>query len=370
MTTKAEKTILITGGHITPAIATIEAIRTSQPRWHVVFVGRETPFEGSAVASEERHLIESLDIPFFPITAGRLKREGGLRAVTSLAKVPIGMWQALAVIRKTRPDMILSFGGYVALPVALMAKLMRIPVVTHEQTTVPGLANRLIATVASVVCTSFSGSDKSYKHTRVVHTGLPMRARTFIPPKHSRFALDNSVPLIFITGGSTGAKSVNEIVYAALPTLLSKVAIIHQVGRLSIGEAQRIKIPERFKSRYVPVPYLSADEYSWVIHQATLICGRSGANTVTEVAAMGRVALWIPLPWSAGNEQLKNAQLLEKAGTSVILPQSALTPESLENAIDRMISHISTYKSEALKYSRSVPRNGAQKLVEVLTSVS
>lgn len=360
--------IMMTGGHITPAIATIHEIRHRFPDWKIVFVGRKFALEGTRVISEEYHMIKDMDIRFIPIIAGRLKREGGVRTLMALLKVPIGCIQAFIFVLREKPDMIVSFGGYVALPIAISATLLRVPVITHEQTSRPGLANRIIASIATKVCVTFPDTAHVFsKKKNTVVTGLPVRNDILTPPHEPPFVFDPMLPILFIVGGSTGSVSINKTVFACLPELLRSYVVIHQVGKFSSAQSEEIAraLPQDVRARYIPRSYLSSQEYSWALYNATLIVGRSGANTVVEIALAGAVAICIPLPWSANNEQFHNAQLLEAYG-SVILPQKKLSPKMLISTIAQRMSHMAEYKAEA-KHARNIlPSDGARRFVDVI----
>ncbi len=364
-------TLVITGGHVTPAIATIEAIRQSHPNWRLIFVGRKYSLEGTKVLSEEYRLIHDLGVSFVPITAGRLKRDLGIGTFFSLFKVPVGFAQAFIMLLRKRPDGILSFGGYVALPVALCAKLLGIPVITHEQTTRPGLANRIIARIATRVCVSFADTTAMLpKTSRVEVTGLPIRSAVLTPPKASPFAVDSDTPVLFVVGGSTGSVSINTAVFAALEKLLSRYTVLHQVGRLSVeaGDKAARALPQSLRKRYIHKAFFTAEEYSWALHHSALIVGRSGANTVSELALVGAVAVLIPLPWSAGNEQFHNAKVLEKAG-SIILEQRQLTAASLIAAIDAIMATMTQRKEQAKALAATAPHDGAIRLMKTVSEV-
>lgn len=362
----------MTGGHVTPAIATIEVMRARHPDWQILFAGRRTSLEGSSISSEEERLISAMGIPFFPIAAGRLKREGGVASVTAFFKIPQGFVQALRLVRKTRPDVIVTFGGYIALPVAVAGYLFRIPVVTHEQTMYPGLGNRIIAKFARRTAVSFSETKRLMgPGTNVVVTGLPLRSQVTKRSGASALPIPKSVPVLLVTGGSTGSVSINDVVYKALPALCEDFAVVHQVGRLSETKADAVKssLPERLQARYIPVPYLSPDEFSKLMQTSVLVIGRSGANTVTEAGIASAVAVWIPLPWSAHQEQFHNAKLLSDAGTSRILAQSDLTPDTLITEIRNAVSNRDTMKERARAFSTHIRKDGADRFVRVIEEI-
>ncbi len=362
----------MTGGHITPAMATIEELRHTYPSWEIVFVGRKKALEGHATLSEEYRIISDLGIPFFSISAGRLKREGGAAAALSMLKIPLGFFQSAWYILQERPSVVVSFGGYVALPVVVCAWIWRIPVVTHEQTTRPGLANRIISRFATKICVSFEETMNSFpRASDTVLTGLPVRKSMLYPPKTSSFALETTRPLISIVGGSTGSTSINNVVFEVIRTLIKEYSVVHQVGRISLEKALNIKraIPKALQDRYMPVAYLSTDEYSYLLGKSALVIGRAGANTVVELALRQKVAILIPLPWAGNNEQYHNAQVLRDAGSAIIVEQKNLSHASLLHAIETIMDALPEYSRRAKELAPLLPSDGAKRLVAVVSGV-
>lgn len=345
------KKIILTGGHVTPAIATIEEIQLRYPDWQIVFVGRKHALEECIETSEEYRLITAMGIRFVPIEAGRWQFK-------TFPKVFIGLIQAMRLLHEERPTAVVSFGGYVGFPVALAAKFFGTPVVIHEQTTRPGLANRIIGYIAKHACVTFPETASVFPKNRVTITGLPIRREIFVPVKKPPFTIPKEKPILFVVGGSTGSVSINTVIFDALPKLLDRFIVIHQVGRVS-------KLLTRGAS-YIPYAYIPADVYSWLIHHARIVIGRSGANTTLELASVGAVALSIPLPWSSGNEQLYNARFLLSGG-GTILSQSDLTTESLVRTINEIMNNWQSYKTKAQTFSQYIRKDGAKHLVDIIS---
>ncbi|MCX6794276.1 MAG: UDP-N-acetylglucosamine--N-acetylmuramyl-(pentapeptide) pyrophosphoryl-undecaprenol N-acetylglucosamine transferase [Candidatus Gottesmanbacteria bacterium] len=358
-------TIVITGGHITPAIALIDALKVKNDST-VVFIGRKHAIEGSREPSFEYQLIKEKGIRFVSITTGRLQRQFTRHTIPSLLKIPIGCIQAYIYCFKEHPSLIVSFGGYVGLPVAVAGWLCRIPVITHEQTRVAGLANRIIARIAKRVCVTFPETVGHFPKGKAVYTGLPMRSALFTPPKKAPFSLDiQQYPLMYVTGGGTGAQSLNRLLFPILPALLREHSIVHQVGDTSLPEAQKIRaaLPTEYKDRYVVQSYIPLPALSWVLSHTSLVLGRSGANTVMELAALGKVALLVPLPWSGGNEQQENAIWLASYGGAIVLNQNELTPRLFEKKIETVWANIRSLQLRADACASGIPRNGTERLL-------
>lgn len=179
---KNKRTIIICGGHITPAISLIDALNVKKDMT-VVFIGRKYAVEGSRVQSFEYQLIKEKGIRYVSISAGRLQRQFTRYTILSLLKFIIGCIQAWIFCYRERPSLIVSFGGYVALPVAFAGWFFRIPVITHEQTRVPGLANKIIARIAKRICVTFPETIVHFPNGKAVYTGLPLRNELFTPKK-------------------------------------------------------------------------------------------------------------------------------------------------------------------------------------------
>lgn len=363
--------ILMTGGHVTPAIAVIEQIRRTFPDWEIVLVGRSVSLEEERVSSEEMRLARLYKIRFIPIRTGRITRALSLQTILSIVKIPWGFVQALAVVSQEKPTLIVSFGGYIALPVVVAGRLLGIPSVTHEQTRVPGLANRLIGTIAQKIAISFSDQLGQYPKSKTVYTGLPIRRGLFQKSQRAPRGLETYLPIVFITGGSTGARSMNEFIFPLVGALAKKYMIVHQTGSVSFSQAKQIweHLPKSEQTRYLIFRYIDMPEYAWILQHAHIVVGRSGANTVGEVATLGNVAIWIPLPWSAGDEQRENALYLVRAGTSLMVGQQSLKPSVFIDLFEQIESDYETFRIHAKTLATVMPRDGATRIVDVLSKL-
>lgn len=332
------KKIFVTGGHVTPALAVISEVRKIVPNWNIVFLGRLHAMEQDSEYSEEYRLVHEAGITFLPLTTGRIQRFITPLLLVSLLKIPIGLLQSFWYSMREKPDGILSFGGYMAVPVCLCGWALRIPIITHEQTRVLGLANRIISRISTFVCVSYPDMVTPGREDKYIYTGLPLRNELFSPPPKPSFRSDTNLPLLYITGGSTGSTSLNSLVYDALSLLTREFFVVHQVGAQSYAQAVSVqrKLPESVRKNYVPLRYLEVSDLAWVYAHADITVGRSGANTVAELLALGVPSLCIPLPWAGGDEQRKNARYLEESGLGRTLEQEKITGNVLVSEIRRM----------------------------------
>jgi UDP-N-acetylglucosamine--N-acetylmuramyl-(pentapeptide) pyrophosphoryl-undecaprenol N-acetylglucosamine transferase len=323
--------VCITGGHITPALALIDEIARVHQSWNMVFIGRSQSTERGD-RSQEPELVKQKGVTFLPITAGRMTRQFDIPSLWSWLKIPVGYVQAFAYCLSERPDIVVSFGGYIALPVVVAARFLGIPVVTHEQTRVPGLANRIIGKLAKKVCVTFADTAGYFPRGKTVVTGLPIRQELLHPVKKAPFDIVlGDLPLVYITGGTTGAVSINERVFPIIGQLVKKCIVIHQTGSISEKHAREYKqqLHASDRDRYVVQANIDASAVAWILQHASLVVGRSGANTVVELAVLGTHALCIPLPWSAGGEQLANAKWLSSLGLAEVIEQHNATSDML-----------------------------------------
>jgi UDP-N-acetylglucosamine--N-acetylmuramyl-(pentapeptide) pyrophosphoryl-undecaprenol N-acetylglucosamine transferase len=264
-----------------------------------------------------------------------------------------------------KPDVAISFGSYVALPVVVAAWILGIPCITHEQTVKGGLANKLISRFAKKIAISWSDSLKFFPKDKCVLTGNPIRSEILNLRKKR-----TSRPVIFITGGNQGAHAINEIVLEIIGPLLEKYEVVHQTGGAErfrdyeMLTARVSQLSSRLQNRYSAAKWLNSAELTSVYERTALVVGRSGANTVSEVAALGIPALFVPLPWAGQGEQRYNAEMLVGLGAAIVLPQEHLTPKRLLAAINAMIEKLDIYKKESKKARKLVNPKASSLLVD------
>lgn len=370
MNTKGNAKIFITGGHLAPALAVIEELQKERPDVEIIFVGRMKATDTDREPSQEYKEVRRRNIVFLPIVTGRFGRFLSLRTLVSFVKIPLGFLQACWYVFFYQPALILSFGGYIAFPVACAGALFRVPVFIHEQTRELGLVNRIVAFFAKKVLVSYWETASTLDQQKIIYTGLPIRKVIFEPTQEPSFAYEKNIPLVYITGGTTGAKSLNDLIFPIVHDLTGDYMVIHQTGPKSLSTATQVReaLGQNNQKRYVAGDYFDQNDVSWIYHHATIVLGRSGANTVGELAALGKIALFIPLPWAGGNEQYKNAKMLEDAGSAIIASQEGLTLEKLLKNIHILMHDRKKYEKNALEFAKFYPRNGASKIVSEIIS--
>jgi len=327
-----------TGGHTSAGIAVGLALRERGVA-DLAWIGSRTGIEASRVPAA--------GIPFHAVEAGKLRRYWDWKNVTDLGvRVPAGFVQSWQLLRRLRPHVLFVTGGFVALPPALAARPLGIPVVVHEQTASAGLANRVAGRFATRIALSFSVARGAFGGRPVVVTGNPMRPDLSGGSREEAcrlFGLDPAEPIVYVTGGSLGSHRINRVVGEALPELLHRTQIVHQCGdnretgdlQWLAGEAKRL--PDHLRRRYAHRAYVGA-ELRHIYAAADLVLSRSGAGTVNECCHLGRPALYVPLPGASGDEQTANARVVERAGGAVVVPQAALTAPALVEALDALLA--------------------------------
>jgi UDP-N-acetylglucosamine--N-acetylmuramyl-(pentapeptide) pyrophosphoryl-undecaprenol N-acetylglucosamine transferase len=354
---------------MTPAFAVISKLK-EQGASKFVWVGHKYNQAGSRIPSAEFQTVIQMGIPFVDLRAGKLSRNWDdlVSGAMNLLKIPWGFVHSFFIILKYQPDMILSFGGYLALPIVVMGKLLGKKVITHEQTVVSGLTNRIIPRFADKILISWPSSAKFYPPSKTVLTGNPLRPEIFNATSNA-FALDQSLPTIYITGGNQGSHKINQAIFDKLPDILQVANVIHQTGNSSItGDAEKSKqlqsqLPEELRKRYFPLPFIFGEQIGEVFAKSDLVISRAGANTTYELLALGKLCIFIPIPWVTHNEQQLNAEIAAGTGLGTIVKESELTASSL---FDRIVIGLNLIKSQQGFNSEPIAtcRQKAQSLVK------
>ncbi|MCA9880129.1 MAG: undecaprenyldiphospho-muramoylpentapeptide beta-N-acetylglucosaminyltransferase [Thermomicrobiales bacterium] len=319
-----------TGGHVLPAFAVLGEFRQRGVLADVTWIGSSD--------GHERQAARDAGIPFVAIPTGKLRRYLSLQNLTDAGRIPLGVVAARRALGKAKPQVVLSTGGFVSVPTVIAARGVA-PVVTHEQTAIVGLANRINARFADVLAISHAETLPEARrcHRNVAVTGNPVRTVLTEGDRQrglTWLGFTDELPVMYVTGGARGASPLNQRVAATLTQMLERWQLLHQTGPASANDdaaqlaAQRAALPERLQHRYKIVEFIR-DELPDVYAAVDLIVGRAGAGTVAELALVGKPAILMPLPGAGGDEQARNAQVLANAGGAVLLRQEEATPERL-----------------------------------------
>jgi UDP-N-acetylglucosamine--N-acetylmuramyl-(pentapeptide) pyrophosphoryl-undecaprenol N-acetylglucosamine transferase len=368
---KNGKKILLTGGHAgTTAIAVVEELIRRKDRGFfgkIIWVGPKSAFEGKKVQSIESDVFPRLQIESFHINAGKLQTKFTRHTVSSIFKIPYGFLQSLLLILKIRPDLILSFGGFVALPLVLIGKAFRIPVVIHEQTAVAGRANLLPAKIADRILLSREQSRIYFPKQKSIVIGNPLMTQINEVPAPTKIG---NPPTILVTGGSRGSKVINDNILVILHKLLKDFRLIHLVGEYDYNKFQNIfeNLPEIEKKNYFMYSKVDPLQVDNLYRQSDIVIARSGANTVSEVIATKRPSIFIPLSFSYLDEQTKNAEFACRLGLARIIKENQLNPDILYAEIFILINDWSNVVQRT-KAVFSPDVGASSRLVDILEGV-
>jgi len=357
--------ILLIGGHLAPALAVIDALPKNA---EIVFVGRKSSFEGSKEKSLEYIEMQKRNIKFYPLNTGRLQRHLSRGFLPSLLKVPKGLTQARKILAIERPDVVVGFGGYLSLPVGLSAALLRIPLIIHEQTFQAGLANKMLSRFARRICISWESSSAFFPKPKTVLTGNPLPVIS-IKKENDYFKDASNLPILLVTGGSSGSHAVNILIESALPVLLQEWRVFHQTGDaleyqdFSRLEAYKASIDLQLSRNYEIVKFVNPDQMEILMREAKIVVGRSGINTVSQLLRLGKPSLLIPLPAGQSGEQLLNAQVVQKKGMASILLQKDATSEKVIAMLDEMVKKYESFTKQAGSAREMIREDAASKIV-------
>ena len=302
-----------TGGHIMPGLAVAEHLRGQG--WRIAWMGNPDGMEAKLTAGR------GYEMAWVRFSA--LRGKGWLRKLLLPFNLLRGFSQAWAQLKRIRPDVVLGMGGYVTFPGGMMASLRGIPLVLHEQNSVAGLANRVLAVVADRILTGF---PEVFRKGSWV--GNPVRPEiAALPPPTLRYAQHDGPLRVLVVGGSLGAQALNETVPTALALLAEqgRPAVVHQAGEKHLPALKELYVSAGVKAHCVAFIEDMAGAYDW----ADLVICRAGALTVAELAAAGVASLLVPFPHAVDDHQTSNARFLGNAGAAILLPQDQLTPQHL-----------------------------------------
>lgn len=355
--------IVMTGGHHTSAIPVIQLLQR-QKDIQIEWFGAVNSLKGDKNQGLEFKEITSLGIPFHELKAGKFYRTFNLKR---LLKIPFGFFQAMYLLTKVRADLIVSFGGYLAVPTVLAGVFLGIPSITHEQTVVSGWANKLISKFAKKILITWPSSAQYFPKSKTVLTGLPLRPQIFKSSSNA-FNINSKLPTVYLTGGKTGSHILNMLVYEKLKELLEFCNLIHQCGDYSLTNdfdtlsKKYSKIKNESNGIYNLSKFVMLGEIGEALNKADLVVSRAGAHSVYDFAALSKPSLLIPIPWVSHNEQFKNAKTLENAGLAEIIEEKNITPDLFVSKIKFMLENLSKYQSsQRLEF---IKLNAAQLIVD------
>ena len=351
------KKIVLTGGgtagHVMPNLALIPELKDD---WEIYYIGSETGME--------REIIRQAGIAYYPIATGKLRRYLSLKNLTDPFLVIKGLTQAYLLLRKLRPEIVFSKGGFVSVPVVIGAWLNRIPVILHESDLTPGLANRLSLPFAKTICATFPETIAHLPAKKGLLTGNPIRKELFTGIKGEGLSIcgfTREKPVLLVIGGSLGSAKINRLIRSVLPDLLTTFQVAHICGKGHIDRELENK------KGYAQFEFVSAELPS-ILSAADICLSRAGANFIFELLTLKKPTLLIPLSKEASRgDQILNARSFEKQGFSLVLMEEEVTGELLLRKIKELYTNRSSFITNMEK---SGQRNATTEVVKLINSLA
>jgi UDP-N-acetylglucosamine--N-acetylmuramyl-(pentapeptide) pyrophosphoryl-undecaprenol N-acetylglucosamine transferase len=351
-----------TGGHIYPGIALAQKLSEQNPGISIDYVIDKKPIAYKILSGENNNI--------YKITSAPLPRKKIWHVVKFAFKLTKGLVESLILIKKIKPDVVVAFGAYMSVPVAIAAEILQVPVVLHEQNYFPGLANRFLALFAKKIAVSFDSTKGHFPANKVVLTGNPVRKDLFNVSRENslkEFMLEEGKITVFVFGGSQGAESVNLSVIGALPYLeefVDKIQFIHICGHNQLEKVTDEYAQYGFNARVYD--YIKHIENAYCI--ADIIISRSGATTVAEIAALGKPSILIPYPGATSQHQLLNAKPLCNIGAAICCDDEKLSGESLALRFKPLLKDTGSIRDMSIKAlpMRDRFRGASEKLAAVV----
>ncbi len=330
-----------TGGHIYPALAVAMQLR-EEYQAEILFLGSDDGLETEIVPAAGFRLAT--------IKAGKLRRYISWETITGVMRVPVGMVEAINLVGQFRPGVAFTSGGYVAVPAGLAARFERVPLLMHQQDVPPNLSNRLVAPLATRISVAFADSLAYFPARKTLQLGNPLRQAMLdvrqTPPQEARRALgfERQEPLLLVTGGSQGARHLNQTVGKALPDLLAHCQVLQISGNALYNETRELceralaAQDEVVRRRYRLVAYLN-EEMPLALQAADLVLCRSGASTLSELAALGKPSILVPLPPAIGSSpQEANAEMFGRNQAARVMKDGDLKPQVLVENVTSILA--------------------------------
>ena len=345
-----------TGGHVFPAL---EVARAATAK------GADVLYMGSH-RGQEQGICRRADVPFVGFPSEPVYSVRSVRGWMALANLLRAMFQARGVLKKTKPDIVFSTGGYSSAPVVRAARSLGIPYVLHEQNAAPGRSNLIASKHARVIATTFHAAESRFEGCKVVRTGLPVRQELRNQAMDRKLLMDAYPLRVLVVGGSQGAAAINEAALGVATRAVRDLRWLHLTGKKHFETIFQTYEKLGIGSIYSVKAFLEGAEMAEAYAEASLVVGRSGAGTLSELAAFGLPSVLIPYPHAQANHQLHNAREFESMGAAVVIDQDDLQPANLEEALLKWIDVASARDSARETLGKWDVPDAAEKILELL----
>lgn len=362
-----------TGGHIYPALAVATQLRELY-KADILYLGSDDGLE--------TQLVPAAGFRLATVKAGKLQRFVSVKTLKGIARVPVGMAQAVGIVRQFHPDVAFTSGGYVSVPAGLAAKLNGVPLLLHQQDVPPNLSNKLIAPSAARISIAFAASQRYFPAEKTLLLGNPLRQEILdvrqvaVEEVKTRLGFVPDLPLLLVTGGSQGARHLNQVVARSLPELLKRCQVLQISGQKLYAETQAlvestlVGQEEQLKQRYRLVPYMS-DEMPLALQAADLVICRAGAATLSELAVLEKPSLLVPLPPAiGGSPQEMNADTFGSAGAAVVVRNDNLQSANLLDHVQQLVGSPERLQAMATALKTFAKPNATQDIAETVVKMA
>ena len=356
-----------TGGHFYPLIATAEALRAIQPDAELLYFG--------PVAYSQSDLVTN-NIRYIYCPAGKVRRYFSLANFSDAFKTLAGFFVAFYKLFVWYPDVIFSKGSYTSVPILLLARFYRIPVVIHESDSKPGRANLLAKSFARYIGIAYTEVADYFPAEKTALVGIPIRTvvRTIDPDPFTTLGIPRDLPLIYVTGGSLGAERINNLILRSLTLLLPEFRIFHQTGNeLAAGviqTAQSLVMDRAHLDRYYVQGSVPATTVAALLDAAAIVISRAGSTTLFEIALHGKPSIVIPIPEEVSHDQRTNAYAFARTGAASVLEEGNLTENLLVAEIRSIMADQGRYRAMQQAAVNFANPNAAAVIADQLRSIS
>ncbi len=361
MKNKKTKRIIFSGGGTAGPVSPLLAVAETIKNYESKITNHKFLWIGTK-GGVEKEMVEKENIEFKSIVSGKLRRYFSWQNFIDPFKISVGFFQSIFIILKFKPDLVMSAGGFVSVPVVWAAWLLRVPVLIHQQDVRPGLANKLMALFAKVITVTFEKSLEDYGK-KAVWIGNPIRQSLIQNIEHitqNNFDFNNKLPIVLIVGGGTGAGFLNKIIIESAKELSEVCNIILIAGKDKIPNS-KFQIPN-----LQVYEFLNAEDMAEVLNIADAVVSRSGLGLSTELSYLGKPTIFIPIPDS---HQEDNAQIFRDKDAAIVLDQKKLTKEDFVKSIKRLLEDKKLQDKLSQNISQVIKKGANEEMVKIITSI-
>ena len=357
-----------TGGHIYPAVSIAREIQRRYKNAEIIFVGTKKGLEYKIIPKEGFEL-KTIKVRGF-------ERKFSVKNLIAIKEAAISISKARKIIKDFKPDIVIGTGGYVCGTVILAAALMGIPTIIHESNAFAGMTNKILYRFVDKIALNFEEAAKHFRNSKkVVITGNPIRADIFDITKHEgrlKLGFDENMPLVLVTGGSRGARKINQSImsFAEECSKSGKYQLLHMTGDTqydSVLQSYKERNMETYSSNIKVVPYLYNMPYA--LAACDIVIGRCGAMTLSEITALGKPSILIPLPSAADNHQEYNGRALEKKGAAIVILEKNLSEERLKNTVLGLLDNKENLEQTALNSEKIGIKDATGKIGDIISKL-